>query len=225
MYCTGGIRCEKVHRLPQAEGVEQVYHLKGGILKYLEEVPEDESLWEGECFVFDQRVTVAPRARPRHLRLCRACRRPILKPTGLAHLFCERGELPRLPSTERSARTARRLCRAPAAGSARRRRGGNCTWVRCVPAEGMTSADPLYLPPLPLCDARAPGAVGSGDHGGIARGEARRQAAATDRGSPKATVPVLVWPDGAVIDESLAIMRWALAGTIRKAGWRAMMRR
>ena len=58
MFCTGGIRCEKATSFMIAQGFQEVYHLKGGILKYLEEVPEDESLWQGECFVFDQRVAV-----------------------------------------------------------------------------------------------------------------------------------------------------------------------
>ncbi|MGY6529530.1 MAG: oxygen-dependent tRNA uridine(34) hydroxylase TrhO [Cyanobacterium sp.] len=58
LFCTGGIRCEKVTALMLKKGFKEVYHLKGGILKYLEEVPEEESLWEGECFVFDDRVAV-----------------------------------------------------------------------------------------------------------------------------------------------------------------------
>ena len=58
MFCTGGIRCEKSTAYLREQGFEEVYHLKGGILKYLEEVPESESKWEGECFVFDNRVTV-----------------------------------------------------------------------------------------------------------------------------------------------------------------------
>jgi UPF0176 protein len=58
MCCTGGIRCEKASSFMLQQGFTEVYHLKGGILKYLEEIPKDESLWEGDCFVFDQRVTV-----------------------------------------------------------------------------------------------------------------------------------------------------------------------
>jgi UPF0176 protein len=58
MFCTGGIRCEKSTAYLKAQGVEEVYHLKGGILKYLEEVPEHQSLWQGGCFVFDERVAV-----------------------------------------------------------------------------------------------------------------------------------------------------------------------
>ncbi len=77
MYCTGGIRCEKSTALAKLVGVENVYHLKGGILKYLETVPREESLWRGECFVFDNRVSVTHDLSPGSYDLCRACRRPL----------------------------------------------------------------------------------------------------------------------------------------------------
>lgn len=76
MFCTGGIRCEKSTSFLRAEGVEAVYHLKGGILKYLEQVPESESLWQGECFVFDERVSLGHGlAQGTHTR-CQPCGRP-----------------------------------------------------------------------------------------------------------------------------------------------------
>ncbi|MEY3003721.1 MAG: hypothetical protein RLZZ491_897 [Pseudomonadota bacterium] len=78
MFCTGGIRCEKSTAFLKAQGVEEVYHLKGGILKYLEQVPEQDSLWDGGCFVFDERVAVGHGLRTLPHELCRACRRPIL---------------------------------------------------------------------------------------------------------------------------------------------------
>lgn len=77
MYCTGGIRCEKATSLLKLEGVEDVYHLKGGILKYLETVPEQDSKWIGECFVFDHRVSVGHALTPGTYDMCHACRRPI----------------------------------------------------------------------------------------------------------------------------------------------------
>ncbi len=78
MFCTGGIRCEKASNYLLGEGVEEVFHLKGGILKYLEEVAEADSTWQGECFVFDKRVSVGHGlAEGPHL-LCYACRRPLL---------------------------------------------------------------------------------------------------------------------------------------------------
>ncbi|MEP1420418.1 MAG: rhodanese-related sulfurtransferase [Erythrobacter sp.] len=77
MFCTGGIRCEKSTSFLRGEGVEDVYHLKGGILKYLETVPEETSKWHGDCFVFDERVTVKHGLEEGDYHLCRACRRPI----------------------------------------------------------------------------------------------------------------------------------------------------
>ena len=77
MFCTGGIRCEKSTAFLKQEGVEHVYHLEGGILKYLETVPEEESLWQGECFVFDQRVTIGHGLIEGSYGLCHACRRPV----------------------------------------------------------------------------------------------------------------------------------------------------
>ena len=77
MYCTGGIRCEKATAFMKAEGFEEVYHLKGGILKYLEEVPPEESLWDGACFVFDERVSVLHGLAEGEHELCRACRHPL----------------------------------------------------------------------------------------------------------------------------------------------------
>ena len=77
MFCTGGIRCEKSTNYLLRQGVEEVYHLKGGILKYLEEVPEAESLWQGQCFVFDDRVSVGHGLVPGGLKTCGACRRPV----------------------------------------------------------------------------------------------------------------------------------------------------
>jgi UPF0176 protein len=77
MFCTGGIRCEKATAFLKSEGVEQVYHLEGGILKYLETVPVEESRWQGECFVFDQRVSVVHGLAPGTCELCHACRMPV----------------------------------------------------------------------------------------------------------------------------------------------------
>ena len=79
MFCTGGIRCEKSTSFLRSEWVEDVFHLKGGILKYLETVPAEESLWDGECFVFDERVSVGHGLEQGKHGLCRACRRPVSK--------------------------------------------------------------------------------------------------------------------------------------------------
>ena len=77
MFCTGGIRCEKASAFMKHEGFDEVYHLEGGILKYLEEIPEQESLWQGECFVFDNRVSVTHGLQIGEHDLCHGCRRPI----------------------------------------------------------------------------------------------------------------------------------------------------
>jgi UPF0176 protein len=77
MFCTGGIRCEKASAYMKKLGFEEVYHLKGGILKYLETMPEEKSLWQGECFVFDQRVTVKHGLELGTYELCPSCRHPI----------------------------------------------------------------------------------------------------------------------------------------------------
>ena len=77
MFCTGGIRCEKSTAYLKEQGFDEVYHLEGGILKYLEEVPESESLWQGECFVFDNRVSVNHALEKGSYDQCHACRLPI----------------------------------------------------------------------------------------------------------------------------------------------------
>jgi UPF0176 protein len=77
MFCTGGIRCEKASSLLRSQGFEQVYHLQGGILNYLAQVPAAESLWQGECFVFDERVAVGQDLAAGSYGLCEGCGHPI----------------------------------------------------------------------------------------------------------------------------------------------------
>jgi UPF0176 protein len=93
MFCTGGIRCEKATAYVKSLGFEDVFHLKGGILKYLEEVPAEQSLWQGECFVFDERVSVSHGLAEGEAELCRACRHPLtvedrLSPNYAAGVSC-----------------------------------------------------------------------------------------------------------------------------------------
>lgn len=90
MFCTGGIRCEKSTNYLMGQGVEEVYHLKGGILKYLEEVPQEDSKWDGECFVFDARVSVGHGLEEGPHILCHACRRPLM-PADRDHPAFEQG--------------------------------------------------------------------------------------------------------------------------------------
>ena len=90
MFCTGGIRCEKSTNYLLGQGVEDVFHLKGGILKYLEDVAPEESTWKGECFVFDGRVSVGHGLKEGAYELCHACRRPLL-PSDKDHPRYEAG--------------------------------------------------------------------------------------------------------------------------------------
>ncbi len=87
MFCTGGIRCEKSTAYLLEQGFEEVYHLKGGILKYFEEVPEEESLWEGECFVFDNRVAVKQDLSVGSYDQCHGCRHPITEEQKQSPLY------------------------------------------------------------------------------------------------------------------------------------------
>ena len=90
MFCTGGIRCEKATSLMLEKGFKDVYHLKGGILKYLENIPQEQSLWEGECFVFDQRVAVTHGLNEGQYDQCYACRHP-LSPSELISKKYDKG--------------------------------------------------------------------------------------------------------------------------------------
>lgn len=90
MFCTGGIRCEKASSYMRQQGFDEVYHLQGGILKYLEEVPAEESLWQGECFVFDERVAVKHGLEQGEATLCYGCRRALM-PADLASPLYEYG--------------------------------------------------------------------------------------------------------------------------------------
>ena len=89
MFCTGGIRCEKSTNFLQSEGLDEVYHLKGGILSYLEKVPVADSLWQGECFVFDERVTVGHGLAPGNYVLCQPCGKPVSATERASPLYVE----------------------------------------------------------------------------------------------------------------------------------------
>ncbi len=89
MFCTGGIRCEKSTAFLKEQGFDEVYHLQGGILKYLEAVPEEHSNWQGECFVFDDRVTVNHQLEKGTYDQCHACRLPITEDDKLSPEFVQ----------------------------------------------------------------------------------------------------------------------------------------
>ena len=90
MFCTGGIRCEKSTAYLKSKGFDEVYHLQGGILKYLETVPDEQSQWQGQCFVFDERVSVGHGLIQGDLALCRSCRDPLTADAKASPLY-ERG--------------------------------------------------------------------------------------------------------------------------------------
>jgi UPF0176 protein len=90
MFCTGGIRCERASAFMLAEGFEEVYHLKGGILKYLEEIPPEESRWQGDCYVFDHRIGVGHGLKPGNYSTCYSCGYPLI-PQDIHHPHYESG--------------------------------------------------------------------------------------------------------------------------------------
>ena len=133
MFCTGGIRCEKATALLMAEGVADVFHLEGGILKYLETVPEAESRWGGECFVFDERVAVGHGLSPGTHTLCRGCRMPVSAGDRLSPLYEEGVTCPACHGTRDAAERA---------GYAERHRQ-----VKLAEARGTRHVGATYDPP------------------------------------------------------------------------------
>jgi UPF0176 protein len=106
MFCTGGIRCEKATAYLKREGVDDVFHLDGGILRYLEEMPAADSRWQGECFVFDERVAVGHALAPGTHVLCRGCRMPVSTADRASPLFVEGVSCPRCHGSRDAARQA-----------------------------------------------------------------------------------------------------------------------
>lgn len=125
MFCTGGIRCEKSTALLRAQGIDDVVHLKGGILKYLELVPAAESLWEGECFVFDERVSVGHGLALGGLKLCRGCRAPIGADERGSPLFIEGVQCPACADVRTDAQRRRYAERQKQMVLAEQRGGGH----------------------------------------------------------------------------------------------------
>ncbi|KQY90866.1 MULTISPECIES: rhodanese-related sulfurtransferase [unclassified Brevundimonas] len=121
MYCTGGIRCEKATAFLKAEGVRDVFHLEGGVLRYLEMTPEAESLWRGECFVFDERVAVGHGLTPGSHTLCRGCRMPVSAEGRTSPRYVEGVSCERCADTRTGADRARYLERAKQVEIAERR--------------------------------------------------------------------------------------------------------
>jgi UPF0176 protein len=135
MFCTGGIRCEKATAYLKREGVDDVFHLDGGILRYLEEMPATDSRWQGECFVFDERVAVGHALAPGTHALCRGCRMPVSAADRASPLFVEGVSCPRCHGSRDADRQA---------GYAERHRQ-----VQLAEARGETHVGRQVEPPLP----------------------------------------------------------------------------
>jgi len=121
MFCTGGIRCEKASSFMLNEGFEEVYHLKGGILKYLETIPQEQSTWDGECFVFDRRVGVGHGMSEGTARICYGCRATLTEEDRQSSLFEEGIRCPYCaPDLDSNALTARRIRHAQMAKQAKK---------------------------------------------------------------------------------------------------------
>jgi UPF0176 protein len=214
MFCTGGIRCEKSTAFLRSQGFEEVYHLQGGILKYLEVVPETDSLWDGECFVFDERVTVVHGLETGHYELCRACRQPVSPTDKTSPLFELGVSCPNCygqRSEDQKARLAERQRQVELA----KQRNQLHVGARYPAANPSTPQTPTTLPIL-YSFRRCPFAMRarmalqvSGIRCELREVVLRDKPQELSAASAKGTVPVLVDGDR-ILDESLDIMIWAL---------------
>jgi UPF0176 protein len=218
MFCTGGIRCEKSTALMRAQGYDEVYHLEGGILKYLETVPPEQSLWQGECFVFDERVSVGHGLVPGPHRLCRCCRDPLPEGALESPLFEAGVSCPRChgQTTEAQKSSARERQRQweKAKANAQPHIG-----APHKAADAATRTAALLPPGSPVLYSfrRCPYAMrarlalqAAGVRCELREVALKQKPEALLQASPKGTVPVLVLPDR-VIEQSLDILLWALA--------------
>ena len=213
MFCTGGIRCEKATSYLKHEGVEEVYHLQGGILKYLENIPSAKSLWRGECFVFDNRVSVDHNLARGSYEMCHACRRPLDEEAMASPSYKEGVSCPHCIDEHDDARRedfAERQKTNHAGQGA-----GRGAYRRAPPAKGARLA--RMATPVLYSFRRCPYAMRARMAIAVSRTPVfLREIILRDKpeemlaASPKGTVPVLVLEDGTVIDESLDVMDWAL---------------
>ena len=220
MFCTGGIRCEKSTAFMKELGYDDVYHLEGGILKYLEEVPEEESLWQGECYVFDERVSVKHGLEPGQYSLCHGCREPITdedkqNPVYEEGICCPRCHDRITPEQRtRFAERHKQMQLAKGRGKSHMGETQNQTHTR----RPVLSLDDFEKSrPVLYSFRRCPYAMRARlalQSAGIECDY--REVVLRDKPdhmleiSPKGTVPVLQTIDGGVLEESLDIMMWAL---------------
>ena len=214
MFCTGGIRCEKSTAFLRTEGFGEVYHLEGGILKYLETIPPEESRWRGECFVFDERVSVTHGVEPGRYELCRSCRHTLtsndkMSPLFVAGVSCARCYDHTTPEQKR--RFAEREKQVLLAKERSATHIGARIGVKRSRNAESTALPVLYSFRRCPYAMRARFAIAvSGQACELREVALRNKPRALLNASPKGTVPVLVLAEGSVIDESLDIMRWAL---------------
>jgi UPF0176 protein len=222
MFCTGGIRCEKSTAFLRSEGFDEVYHLEGGILKYLETVPEEESLWQGECFVFDERVSVGHGLQQGKFEFCRACRMPINAADKASEFFVLGISCPHCHDQKTAAQKSALAERQRQIVLAQRRNQPHIgarfdKKPKEKPSMRQTDATPASAQPILYSFRRCPYAMrarlalmASGQICELREVVLRDKPHEMLAASAKATVPVLVTSDGHVLDESLDIMLWAL---------------
>ena len=222
MFCTGGIRCEKSTSLMLAHGFEDVYHLQGGILKYLEVIPPEKSLWEGECFVFDERVSVGHGLKPGPHALCRSCRDPLPEGAKDSPLYELGVSCPRCHG---------RTTEAQKSGARERQKQWEMAKERQTHHIGQPQRQEKIAALLPV-DApvlysfrRCPYAMrarlallSSGIRCELREVALSQKPDSLLAVSPKGTVPVLVLKDR-VLEQSLDIIHWALSQHDPE-GWR-----
>ncbi|GKT26832.1 rhodanese-related sulfurtransferase [Acidovorax sp. SUPP3334] len=243
MFCTGGIRCEKSTALLKSQGFDDVFHLEGGILQYLEDVPAEDSRWHGDCFVFDERVSVGHGLSTGRHQLCRSCRMPLgeaelASPQYRPGVSCPYCHGTRTPEQERAlaereqqmalarergqAHIGARQANTLAADAAEPEEPPQALQApRAVPSDGLPVLYSFRRCPYAMRARMAIAA--SGQLCELREVVLRDKPQALRDASPKATVPVLVLPDGSVLEQSLEIMRWALSGD-DPLGWLAMDR-
>ncbi len=214
MFCTGGIRCEKSTSLMLEQGFEEVFHLQGGILKYLEEVPPEQSLWEGECFVFDERVSVGHGLKPGPHELCRCCREPLPAGAKASPLFELGVSCPRChgQTSEVQKNSARERQKQWEIAKARQiNHIGTPQRQEKVAALLPQDAPILYsFRRCPYAMRARMALLASGIRCEMREIALSQKPESMLAVSPKGTVPVLVLKDK-VMEESLDIMHWALA--------------
>ncbi|MEN9550122.1 MAG: hypothetical protein RI896_63 [Pseudomonadota bacterium] len=213
MFCTGGIRCEKSTSLMLEHGFDEVFHLQGGILKYLEEVPPAQSLWEGECFVFDERVSVGHGLKPGPHELCRSCREPLPNEAHSSPLFELGVSCPRCHghTSEVQKNSARERQKQWEIAKARQiNHIGTPQRQERVAALLPQDAPVLYsFRRCPYAMRARLALLASGIRCEMREIALSQKPESMLAVSPKGTVPVLVLKDR-VLEQSLDIMHWAL---------------